>query len=66
MKQKLPEKKSSYNNFYLGERQENEILSNSLTKYSLSRLLIAIFFDLIFEWLLYHVIYLIQEIKKFW
>lgn len=45
MKQKLPEKKSSYKNLYLGERQKKEILSNSLTKYSLSRLLIAILFD---------------------
>ena len=45
MKQKLPEKKSSYKNLYLGEIQKTRILSTSWVKCSLLGLLITKFFN---------------------
>jgi hypothetical protein len=45
MKQKLPEKKSSYKNLYLGDIQKTRILSTSWVKYSLLGLLITKFFN---------------------
>nr|YP_009545109.1 Ycf2 [Gymnomitrion concinnatum]AZB86843.1 Ycf2 [Gymnomitrion concinnatum] len=45
MKQKFPEKKYSYKNLYLSETRKTKILSNSWTKCSLIKLLIAKFFD---------------------
>ena len=45
MKQKLPEKKSSYKSLYLGEIQKNRILSTSWVKCSLLGLLIAKLFN---------------------
>jgi hypothetical protein len=45
MKQKLPEKKSSYKNLYLGEIQKTRILSTSWVKRSLLGLLIAKIFN---------------------
>nr|YP_010033306.1 Ycf2 [Diplophyllum taxifolium]QOW40214.1 Ycf2 [Diplophyllum taxifolium] len=45
MKQKLPEKKSSYKNLYLGEIQKTRILSTSWVKRSLLGLLIAKFLE---------------------
>jgi hypothetical protein len=45
MKQKLPEKKSSYKNLYLGEIEKTKIFSTSWVKCSLLGLLITKFFN---------------------